>query len=143
MASKAKLIKQIKAESEKRGLSLRPDIDVDESATHAELVEELANIRAVPALPPERDTETETETEQDSAPAEQAATQQADLRNQPAAAETHEAPDAEYVMAPGKCITSQKGMLEPGMEVRAEWLTGGKETFEARIKSGHIISTKA
>ncbi len=44
-----------------------------------------------------------------------------------------------YSMAPGKSITSRRGIVGPGEEVRAEWFVGGKDTIEKCVKSGHIV----
>ena len=44
-----------------------------------------------------------------------------------------------YRIAPGKAITSKKGVLGPGKEVKAEYLNGGQKTMDASIQSGHII----
>jgi len=44
-----------------------------------------------------------------------------------------------YKVAPGKSITSKKGILGPGEEVKTEYMSGGQKTIDDRIKSGHII----
>jgi len=43
-----------------------------------------------------------------------------------------------YKVAPGKSITSKKGILGPGEEVKAEYMSGGQKTIDDRIESGHI-----
>lgn len=38
----------------------------------------------------------------------------------------------------GKAITSKRGILADGDEIKAEDLAGGKEALEAFVKSGHV-----
>lgn len=42
-----------------------------------------------------------------------------------------------YVM-PGKAITSKRGVLSDGDEIKVDDLAGGKEALEAFVKSGHV-----
>lgn len=52
------------------------------------------------------------------------------------------APEApEFYVAPGKAITSLKGILsgENADEIKPEYLAGGKDAFEALRKSKHIL----
>lgn len=42
-----------------------------------------------------------------------------------------------YVM-PGKCLTSKRGLIADGDEIKAEDLAGGKEALNAFVKSGHV-----
>ena len=44
-----------------------------------------------------------------------------------------------YIVAKGKAITSKKGVLVDGAEIKVEDLSGNKEAFDAFITSGHII----
>ena len=44
-----------------------------------------------------------------------------------------------YRVAPGKSITSKKGILAEGDEVKAEYLPGGKETLDNNVDRGFII----
>ena len=49
--------------------------------------------------------------------------------------------DAEkpYTVAKGKAITSKRGILSDGDEVRASDFAGGDEAFAALCKKGHIV----
>ena len=42
-----------------------------------------------------------------------------------------------YVM-PGKCLTSKRGLIADGAEIKADDLAGGKEALDAFVKSGHV-----
>ena len=48
-----------------------------------------------------------------------------------------------YYMAPGKAITSLKGILSGDTEdeVKAEMLSGGETALKSLVKSGHIIKS--
>lgn len=43
-----------------------------------------------------------------------------------------------FYLLPGKAITSKRGILGPGDAVTASDLSGGQETLDVRIESGHI-----
>jgi hypothetical protein len=42
-------------------------------------------------------------------------------------------------VASGKSITSRRGILAPGDEIKAEDLSGGKESLDKFVKSGHVV----
>ena len=46
-----------------------------------------------------------------------------------------------FYVAPGKAITSKKGILsgDTSDEVKAEYLEGGKDALAAFVESGHIL----
>jgi len=44
-----------------------------------------------------------------------------------------------FEIAKGKSLTSKRGILGPGKEVKAEDLAGGKDAIAAFVKSGHIV----
>ncbi|MEG1884833.1 MAG: hypothetical protein RR182_00995 [Alistipes sp.] len=44
-----------------------------------------------------------------------------------------------YVVAPGKCITSLRGILVPGDVAEAEHFAGGQETFDTLIENGTLV----
>jgi len=46
------------------------------------------------------------------------------------------------VIAEGKCITSKRGMLSAGDQVKPDYLAGGQEAFDALRKAGYITSGK-
>ena len=50
--------------------------------------------------------------------------------------------DPEYVIADGLSITSKRGILGPGAEIKAGWLAGGKHSFDSLLKGGHIKKNK-
>jgi len=43
-----------------------------------------------------------------------------------------------FFVMPGKCLTSKRGLLADGDEIKASDLAGGKEALEAFVKSGHV-----
>jgi len=44
-----------------------------------------------------------------------------------------------FHMAPGKAITSKKGILAEGDEVKAEYFNGGEATLKHFVKAGYIL----
>lgn len=44
-----------------------------------------------------------------------------------------------YRIAPGKSLTSKKGVLDEGDEVKAEYFSGGQETLDHNVDRGFII----
>lgn len=49
---------------------------------------------------------------------------------------------APFTIAEGKALTSKKGILGPGDEVKPEYLPGGQDTIDKFVKSGHIVKAK-
>lgn len=43
-----------------------------------------------------------------------------------------------YSVAQGCALTTKKGILADGDEIKAEWLEGGADAIKAFVKSGHI-----
>lgn len=43
-----------------------------------------------------------------------------------------------FSVAAGKAITSKRGILSDGDEIKADDLAGGKEALDAFVKSGHV-----
>jgi hypothetical protein len=43
-----------------------------------------------------------------------------------------------YYVMPGKCLTSKRGLLADGDEIKADDLAGGKEALDAFVESGHV-----
>lgn len=43
-----------------------------------------------------------------------------------------------FYMLQGKALTTKKGILSDGDEIKPEWVHGGKETIENFIRSGYI-----
>ena len=44
-----------------------------------------------------------------------------------------------YCIAPGKAITSRKGVLSDGDEIKAEYVAGGEDTLADLVKKGFVI----
>ena len=44
-----------------------------------------------------------------------------------------------YRIAKGKAVTSRKGILADGEEIKAEYLAGGKETLDTLVDRGVVI----
>ena len=43
-----------------------------------------------------------------------------------------------FYVSKGKAITSKRGILADGDEIKADDLAGGKDALEAFVKSGHV-----
>lgn len=43
-----------------------------------------------------------------------------------------------FFVRPGKCLTSKRGLLADGDEIKVEDLAGGKDALTAFVKSGHV-----
>lgn len=43
-----------------------------------------------------------------------------------------------FFVMPGKCLTSKRGLLADGDEIKADDLAGGKEALDDFVKSGHV-----
>ncbi len=56
-----------------------------------------------------------------------------------AAAKKAAAEKPDWVVAEGKSITSKKGVLAPGNEVKEEYLGGGKKSFDALKKQKIVV----
>lgn len=48
------------------------------------------------------------------------------------------APEPTFYVPEGRAITSKRGILADGAEVKAEYFPGGQETLDNLVKSGHI-----
>ena len=46
---------------------------------------------------------------------------------------------ASYTVAPGKALTSRRGILAEGAEIAAGDLPGGQTAIDAFVESGHIV----
>ena len=44
-----------------------------------------------------------------------------------------------FKIASGKAITSKRGLLSDGAEVKAGDLAGGKDALDALVKTGHVV----
>lgn len=44
-----------------------------------------------------------------------------------------------FSIAPGKALTTKRGLLGPGEEIKADDLAGGKKALTAFVKSKHVI----
>lgn len=49
------------------------------------------------------------------------------------------APKFAYTVAPGRAVTSKKGILKAGGEVKAEWLGGGEESLKRLVDKKIVI----
>jgi len=56
--------------------------------------------------------------------------------------ETPEVAESKYVIKAGCSVTSLKGVLAPGAEVKPEFFTNGKEAFAIHEKNGLIVKAK-
>lgn len=49
------------------------------------------------------------------------------------------APKFAHTVAPGRAVTSKKGILKAGGEVKAEWLGGGEESLKRLVSKKIVI----
>lgn len=49
------------------------------------------------------------------------------------------APKFAHTVAPGHAVTSKKGILKAGSEIRAEWLGGGDESLKRLVSKKIVI----
>lgn len=120
MPSNADLIK------EANGLAEQLDTTVDTAGlTNDKLVALVKDLRAKVT-----DAQTVTQADQgDQPPAKPAKGKTAPKKKPP------------FYVAPGKSLTSRKGILSGDTEdeVKAEYLGGGKQALDAFVKSGHVL----
>lgn len=46
-----------------------------------------------------------------------------------------------FIVAEGKSITTRRGILSEGNEIKADDMSGGKQALKAFVKSGHVIKS--
>ncbi len=46
-----------------------------------------------------------------------------------------------FYVKEGKAVTSKRGILSDGDEIKADDLPGGKESLDAFVKSGHVVKS--
>lgn len=46
-----------------------------------------------------------------------------------------------FYVKEGKAVTSKRGILSDGAEIKADDLAGGKEALDAFVKSGHVVKS--
>lgn len=82
------------------------------------------------------DAETQTQADQDEATKAAQAKKAARMENK-----RPKEKKPPYYVAPGKSLTSKKGILsgDTSDEVKAEYLGGGKDALAAFVKSGHVL----
>jgi len=122
MPSNADLIKAASALAEKLQVTV-----VTDGLTNEKLADLVADLKAK-----ERDAELATQA--DAAAAAEAAAK-------PAKKGKEKAKKPPFYVAPGKALTTKKGILsgDTAAEVKAEYLTGGKTALDAFVESGHVL----
>lgn len=50
-----------------------------------------------------------------------------------------EAKKVAYVVSEGKAITTKRGLLSEGKEIKAEWIGGGEDAFKKLIADKYIV----
>ena len=119
MPSNAELTSQITELAEKLGVTVET-----KDLKNAELSDLLSDLKAK-----ERDAELTTQADEST-----------DGEDTPPADDEPEVVELPpFSVAPGKAITSKRGILDSGSEVKADDLAGGKESLKSLIKSGHVI----
>lgn len=65
-------------------------------------------------------------------------------KNEKSAEKLEEKPQdlAPYTIAKGKSVTSKKGILGEGKEVKVEFLAGGKDSLDALVRAGFVTENK-
>ena len=124
MPSNADLIKEAQELSTFLGLE-----DTSNGLNNAQLVALISDLKA-------KKRDKENPTSADEAEAKKKADDDAAAAKKKADDDAAKKPP--FYMADGKSITSKKGVLSDGDEVKAEYLNGGKKTIDQFVKSGHI-----
>jgi len=113
MPSNNELKASIKTEAEAKGV----DVPVTEGKNNAELADILKGLKlSVPS----------TDADKEAADKE-AADKEAAKKRPP------------FYIAENKSVTSRKGTLNEGDEIKAEYLGGGKQSLDAHIKAGNVL----
>lgn len=113
MASNKHLIKEIMALSLALGLEVDP-----EGLNNAKLAELASDLKAK-----KKDADNITLADESEA------------KDEPEAKDTKK---PEFYVMQGKCLTSKRGLLSDGDEIKVEDLSGGLVAIKAFVKSGHV-----
>ena len=124
MPSNKDLIADIEAEAKAKGI----DAPATSGKSNVELIDILKNLKTPPAP---NDGDDKKDGDQDDAA--KAAADEAE-KIKPAKAVKR----PPYYMVDGKALTTKKGILSDGDEIKPEYLAGGKSALEKFIKSGHV-----
>ena len=60
-----------------------------------------------------------------------------------AEAKNPEVEKPDYELAKGKSLTTKKGIIGEGKEIKAEYLAGGKDALDALVEKGYITDNTA
>ena len=124
MPKNEELIKDIETEANAKGV----DIPVTEGLSNAQLAETLKGLKAAAPAPTN-----ETDGKADDGKADDAADDSTDDD------EVEVEAKAPYEMAPGKALTTLKGCIGPGEEIKAEYLIDGKDGLKRHVKNGLVV----
>lgn len=123
--------KELTAQAEELAKELELEINT-EGLKNDGLAELVSDLKAK-----KKDADRQTladEAEEDSAKAAALAKLEADEAKEDKA----EAKKPPFYVMPGKCLTSKRGLIADGDEIKADDLAGGKEALNAFVKSGHV-----
>ena len=125
MPSNKDLIADIEAEANAKGV----DVPVTEGLSNVQLADTLKVLKsAAPAPVSNDDDKSDDETSDDE-------TNDAN-DDEVEAPKTKKAP---YTMAPNKAITTLKGVLAEGDEVKVEYLSDGEDGLKRHVENGNVI----
>lgn len=139
--------RELAAEALALGAELGVEVDV-ERKNHAQLTELVEGLRArvgsepaeVEGVPPvDLEPVSEPAPEADPEPAPVAATEEPPAPASPAPKETPGEPV--HKVAPGKALTSLRGILGPGTVVFARDFAGGEPNLEELVTKGHVVKS--
>ena len=130
MPSNNELKAAIAAEAEAKGV----DVPETEGKNNAELASILKDLKAPPAPAPAENKDADEADPM--AGAQNAADVKAETQAKKENVEIKRPP---FYIAENKSITSKKGTLNEGDEVKAEYLGGGKQSLDAHIKAGNVL----
>jgi len=130
MPSNADIIKSIAEVSNELG----KDAPKTEGKNNAELADILSALKAEKKAADEAKerAELESKAEKDAAAAALLA------KKGTVAKELEKVKKPPFYVCEGKAVTSKRGILSDGAEIKADDLKGGKEALEAFVKSGHV-----
>jgi len=112
MPKNQEIIESIKTESQERGL----DVPKTDGKNNEQLLDILKQVKAVPPVPPGNDGDGGEDDDTESTEAK-----------------------PPFTIADGCALTTMKGILSEGDEVKTEYLSDGEDGLKRHIKSGIIV----
>lgn len=128
MASNKELIEKITAAATEKGV----DVPETEGKNNNDLTAILKNLKTpTPPAAPKDDEKVDSNVKDDAA-----TDAKAEAENVKVDKKIKRPP---FYIAPGKALTTKRGILGPDDEIKAEDLAGGIESIKKWVKTGHVL----